>query len=364
MLSLNDKISLRQLQALLVLDILGAGVIVLPRRAAMFAGQDGWLIIVAATGLAMVAMFLIASVGRQCPDKSFVELCARLLSKPVAVLFALGFVVKILIGIAMEIRFFTEIIKQTMLPNTPFFIIYTTILLLSAYAAAKGYETRARMAEVLLPIVFIPLGIVFAFAAMDVDFTNLMPVFSTPAKTLGWGALFSGLSFTGIEYVLLVYPYLQRPKHARNSAVVAVGIIGAVMTLITLVTIAKFGPLEVQRQMWPVLEMMDVTDFPGSFIERQDALIISFWIVSVFAMVNAGLFFSSLLLKDVFNKGRHSMYIIICIPLVLLLTALPQNMGQVWRIMDVVYITFGAVYMVGLPVLLVLMAKIRGVDRR
>ena len=40
----NDKISVRQLQVLLILDIFGTGVIVMPRIAASIAGENGWLV--------------------------------------------------------------------------------------------------------------------------------------------------------------------------------------------------------------------------------------------------------------------------------------------------------------------------------
>ena len=41
MLSINEKISLRQLQALIILSAMGTGVIVLPRRVAEIACSDG-----------------------------------------------------------------------------------------------------------------------------------------------------------------------------------------------------------------------------------------------------------------------------------------------------------------------------------
>ncbi len=359
MLSFNDKISIRQLQVLLILDIFGTGVIVLPRRVAEFGDQDGWIVIIIATLIAMIYAYFITSIGRMFPNKSFLEYTSIILSKPIAILISIGFIIKIVIGIAMEIRFFAEIIRQTMLYSTPFIVIFFGIILVSAYAAAKGYETRARIAEVLIYIMFIPLAFVFGVVAFDVDYSNLLPIMKTPPVNLIIGGFFTGISFKGMEFCLLVYPYIQKPKAVRKAVVNAIGFIGILMCFVTIITIGKFGPFDVKRQMWPVLEMMDSIDFPGSFIERQDALIMSFWIIATFSVVNSGLFFSSILLKDIFKKGRHSLYILACIPIVLIIAYIPKSIVDVYNIMEAVFITFGIVYMLIIPLILMLVAKAR-----
>ncbi len=359
MLSLNDKISIRQLQALLILEILGTGVIILPRRAAEFALQDGWVVIVVLTLTAMVYTYLIASVGKIYPNKSYLSYMTEILNKPIAIILSLGLVLKIIINLALEIRFFSEIIKQTMLFKTPFFATLTGILAVGAYCAAKGIETRGRIAEILIFAILIPLTIVVFIAALDVDFTNILPVMKTSPVEIAKGGFFCGVSFTGIESLLIIYPYLARPKNARKSAVIAVALIGLLMLVITVITIGKFGPYDVKRQLWPVLELMDVIEFPGNFIERQDALMISFWIVSVFSIVSAGLFYSAVLLKDIFKKSRHSIYILICVPIILYIAYIPKSIGEVIFYMDFMFVTFGMAYMIVIPAIVLLTAKIR-----
>ena len=43
MFSENDKISIRQLQALLILDLFGTGVVTLPRQTVNVAGNDAYI---------------------------------------------------------------------------------------------------------------------------------------------------------------------------------------------------------------------------------------------------------------------------------------------------------------------------------
>ncbi|MCL2262532.1 MAG: hypothetical protein FWC08_04840, partial [Defluviitaleaceae bacterium] len=63
----NRKITMRQLQILIILSAMGTGVIVLPRRAADFlpqGAQDGWLIAVGLTLIAMAVGALVSTAAR------------------------------------------------------------------------------------------------------------------------------------------------------------------------------------------------------------------------------------------------------------------------------------------------------------
>ena len=63
--TLNNKISLRQVQVLLFLEIFGFGVTALPRRVAEHAAQDGWLSVLLATGLVLLMVLAITAVVRR-----------------------------------------------------------------------------------------------------------------------------------------------------------------------------------------------------------------------------------------------------------------------------------------------------------
>lgn len=359
----NNKISLRQLQVLLILDIFGTGITILPRTAAEFSEQDAWLLILFGTLLAIFCIYIMSSLSEMFPNDNFITYTEKLLSRPVAIIITIGFVLKIIFSLSMELKIFCEIINQTILTNTPPEVVCICMLLVGAYGAFKGYETRGRMAEILIYVTLIPIIFVFAIVAFDVDYTNLLPVLKSPKKNLFEGGFFSLFAFSGIEFILLAYPYLNNKKNAKKESIKAILFIGIFMTVITVITLAKFGPYEIKKQMWPVLEIMDTIDFPGSFVERQDALVMIFWIISVFIITNAGLFFSSLLLKDLFNKkfkkAKKIHYIFILLPVIFLISLLPKNVTETYKFINKIYLSFGTAYMVIIPLLLFIIAKLK-----
>jgi len=359
MVFLNDKISIRQLQILLILNIFGTGVLTLPRRAAIFANQDGYVSVLIAVLFAAVLSLIVTTVAGRYEKDSFFDYCGSLLSKPIAYLLSIGFVVKLIINLALELRFFGEIVRQTLLESTPFWVIASLILVIGGYAASKGYETRARLGEMFVLVVFVPIIVIFVIASFKANAENVMPILKTPINNLALGAFYSGMSFTGIELCLLAFPYLNTPQKARNGVFFAVIAIGALMVVIAFLTIATLGADDTKIQLFPMLQMMDQIEVPGSLLERQKAFIMSFWIVSAFFIVNAYLFFSSLLMKSTFKKGTHSGYIWISAAAVLIISLLVKTLSDAETYMKLMFVTFDLFYLVLLPVLLLVAGSIK-----
>ena len=354
----NDKISIRQLQILLMLNIFGTGVLTLPRRAAQFANQDGYISVLIAVLFAAVLVFIITTAAGRFPENNFYEYCGKLLSRPVAFVLAVGFVLKLIVNLALELRFFGEIVRRTLLETTPYWTVALLILAVGGYAASKGYETRARLGEMLVLFVFLPIIFVFVMAGFKVDFGNVMPILQTPPRGLLRGAFYAGMSFTGIELCLLVFPYLNKPQKARGGTVAAVITVGIIMTAITFLTISGLGAVDTKEQLFPMLQMMDSIEMPGSLLGRQKALIMSFWIISAFFIVNAYLFFSSLLMKSTLKRGTHSFYILLCAAAVFAVSLAVKTISDAEKYMELMF-AVDVFYMMILPVLLVSAAVIK-----
>ena len=360
MFSNNNFITIRQLKLLLILDIFGVGITILPQKSVNFGGQNGWAIILVSLLLSLIFLTLINKVASIYPNDNFLGYTSKILGKPLGYLISIGFIIKIIISISMELRVFSEILKEIMLFNTPFWVIALSMLILCSYMASKGYEARGRIAEILIFIVFIPLAFVFLVAIFDIDFSNVKPFFQDmDIKNSLKGSGYILFYFTGIEYIFLVYPYIQEKNKIQKATIKSTITVGIIMTLITFITIARFGKYDISHQMWPVLEIMDTINLPGSFVERQDALIMTFWIISIFMIVNAGIFFSSLILKDVTKCKTHSKCILTLIPIIYIVSLLPNNIASVYKIIDMYYFTFGAFYIIILPIVLYLIIKIR-----
>ncbi|MCL2575413.1 MAG: spore germination protein [Defluviitaleaceae bacterium] len=364
MFALNNKISLRQVQALLFLEIFGFGVTALPRRTAEHAAQDGWIGVIIAVVAAVLLVILITFIIKANIGQTFYDYTKRLFGRFLASFFCLLLSARFILLAAFYLRLFAEITQSIMLPTTPYIVIFIAVLALAAYGASKGIEARGRLAELLIIIVLLPLIFVFGISSREIDFSNLLPMMSASPSQIGKAGYYAFFSFGGMETLLLISPFLARKKGVAKSAIGTIAVMGGFMVIITAVTIARFGAQNVVAHNWPVLKMMDTISLPGSIIDRQGALIMTFWIISAYAIINAALFFSSLLLKDVAKKGKHIHYILLCVPIIAIIANIPNNIDQVYSWFNLYNKTFGITTMVGLPVLIFIVQLIRrGRDR-
>jgi len=387
MLSINEKITLRQLQALIIISAMGTGVIVLPRRVAEYAGSDGWMIALGLIVLAMIIGALVATAARLRPADTFIQSTGYFLTKPVAYVVGAVLWLKLVVSAGLELRVFLLVVHEVLLRRTPMYVTGGTMLIVATYAAVKGIETRARVAEVLLALMVLPFIFILGLAFVDTDWHNLQPVFTTPPPTLLQGTLRLGYLFTGLECLLLVSPYVYPDKKMRKAVVSALGVAGIIIAAITVITLAKFGR-GVIDQPWPVLAMMDMLKLPGAFIERQEALVFSFWIVTTFALINALVFFGGVLIKDCLTRGKKAevpnpcgsaaqeahcpshppsranlkwqIGVLITAVVVFIIACMPWDETDIYNRMDFIYLTLGVFFLVVLPLILILASKFRG----
>ncbi|MCL2189570.1 MAG: endospore germination permease [Defluviitaleaceae bacterium] len=356
MLSCNDKITLRQLQILLVISAMGTGLIVLPRRVAVYAAQDGWLIVLGLTLIGMGLAALAVRAARVTPNASFIEYTGYALTRPVAYVLGVFLWVKLVFAAGFELRFFLLITKQVLLNNTPLWVVSLVMLVVCAYAAFMGIEARARVAEVLAFLLIMPFVFLLVVALLDINVSNLQPVFTAQPQDLLRGTLRLGFIFTGLECLLLTSPYIPAEKKMGRAVVGAVGFAGVTITVITAITLAKFGT-SITNEAWPVLRMMDMLNLPASFIERQEALMFSFWIITVFALVNAFIFFGARLVTDMQAKQKNGVMrpkltaVLITSIAVFAVSLIPSEAESLYRRLDILFFISGIFFLLILPLL-------------
>lgn len=364
MLSANDKITMRQLQILIILSAMGTGVIVLPRRVAELTGMDGWIIAIFLTVLSMVLGALISSavnaMAKTKKNAGFVQSAGVLLTRPVAYICAIVLWFKIILAAGLELKVFLTITQQILLPRTPILVVSAVMLAVCGYAAAKGIETRARVAEVLLYLMVVPFIFLLIVALFSTNFSNLQPMLTSSPNALVNGTLRLGFIFTGLEVLLLVAPFITKHKNMGRAVVGALAFAGVIITSITIITLAKFGEGVVTHP-FPVLSMMDMLDLPGSFIERQETLMFSFWIITCFVFINAMLFFGGVLVKDVLHlkyANKLTIGVILTSVAIFSVTAFPWETDAIYRRLDFLYMTTGPFFLIILPLLLLMSEKI------
>lgn len=359
MISFNDKISLRQFQILLILNLMGTNLIVLPRKVGVFALEDTPVAIIIGVCFACISMILIIKASSIYEKKTFSELLEIVFRKPISKIILLLFVIKIICTMGLELRVFTEMVNEVMLNKTPINLIGVIMLITCGIMASKGLEARARLAEILFSFVFLFLIINLVICFYNTDFTNLLPILKNPAIDTFKGSIIVFLSFSTIEYTFLIYKNVSNKTNFKKSSIKTILFVGLIFIFISIVSIGRYTATGLTKQLYPVLELMNSISIAGSFIERQDVFIMSFWIFMVFASTSAGIYFSTTLMHDIVKKGKHYHYVILSMIFCFIISIIPPNIKIASFTLETIYLFLSTFYMIILPILILFTYFIR-----
>ena len=145
------------------------------------------------------------------------------------------------------------------------------------------------------------------------------------------GALATGLSYLGIEIVMMLFPYYKEQEQAMKYH-----LYGAAIPLVLYVTIVSiglgtFGADALQYLQWPTLEQIRMATIPGA-LERLESVFIGIWVVVVFTSVGSLLFMVNLSLSHLlgWKKRKRFWHYLLTIPM-FFLARYPQNILAVER---------------------------------
>ncbi len=280
----EKQITSIQAAAILASSVIGVGILTLPREVATAAGTDGPLATLLGGIIAALLLVLFTRLGLRFPHRSLVEYSSIILGSIPGKLLALAFVAYWFLLTAALVRIFGEMVITAILPNTPLEIIIGIMLLLGAQLAAQNIKVFARVHEILLPLTIAPLLFLFLNSINSVNPLHLLPVLAFGPLPILKGALATGLSFLGIEFLLMLLPYYSEPHRAVKYHLY--GIIVPIIIYFTIVSmgLGTFGDAALQYLQWPALEQVRLAALPSipSVFERLESIFIGIWVVVVF----------------------------------------------------------------------------------
>ena len=359
MFSENDRISIRQMQILLVLTLFSSVSLILPRITSEYANQNGWMLIIGGAVLTCIYTVIITFLGKMFPGQTIVEYSKVILTKPIGIILCLILVIQVVLFAGFELRIFGELVKQVLLYRTPIEMIMIVMLFTIVYLTRRGYEERGRFAEIVIFISLIPILSVLLTSLPDIEAHNLAPFFTVKYKEFFSGSYFVSIMMVGIEVLYIGIAYLKNPEKVTRAAISAIIFVTIINLLIFFVTIGIFGAEETKRQIWPLMTIMQVVELPGAFIHRQDALMMSFWILITYALLSNYIFFASILNSRLMKTKKTDWVNMLILPFVYVVALIPDNVPETFMMIKVLINYMSIIFLLPIPLIMLGVAKIR-----
>ena len=358
----NRKISLRQLQILLLLDSFGTVVLFLPAELAQISGRGCWAAALVGSLAFAAASLLLTMAGSKMPEGTVAEWCRFCFGDLIGTVVLVGLAGKLLFDGMIELRLFSEVVCRTMLPNTPVWVISLVILAVAGALAAQGIECRGRAAEILFFVVVVPLVIVLLAVAVSARFERVLPLALPPFVGLKKGIGAISVVFQGLTFLYFIFPALRKPVPAKGAVLKSALTTAVLVTIIVFLCLAVYGEGVLSEKLLPTLQMMERVSFSGIFLTRQDILFLWFWMASVCIFLSGVLFYGSLLGVRLRRQPetKRKNWLWVCLLAVFAASFLPENLSEAHRLRMQIAPWMNLFYLIILPLLLLLLAKRKG----
>ncbi len=324
--SCNNKISNNQLSAVIIAAFLGCTAVSAPLGIIETAGGGAYISVFLGGFAASVFFYLLAWLTGKTLTDSYENTVRQNLGK------WLGFIVLAVIFVyvsvygGFQLAITARMVHFTMEKSVSSLFAALLIVFVAFYTALRGRECVGRISETAAVIMLLFIVFIFVISAPSMDLTTLKP---TPDEWRGIleGAVMSFCSLSVAGYVFIMLPNNQSIKRTAFSVFLAFLVITVVLSFGTALAVSCFGVEESKRKLWPVIQMMNYTEFPGSLVERQEVLMSGFYVFSSFILTALSVHITSEILESIFKRINRVFSVLTACAVLLFfcLTALSQG---------------------------------------
>lgn len=355
----RNVISNQQIKALIVTTIIGVGILSLPSDVAMILNNDGWVAILIAGLILVPFIVIINKLFKMYPQKSFFEISSEVINPIITNFFLIISMFYIVVILAYTNRVFAEVMKAYLLENTPIEVILLAMLLVVAYIARSQIETVARMAVMIYPII---LGFILFLVLVNLpnmDYTNIYPILDLNYKAIPRGVFTALFSYTGYEVILLALHFSEDNSKSLKYSLRGLFIVIGVYLILFFITLSQYGVNQLQREIWPSIAIVKEIDLPGYFLENLDGVVMAAWVMVVYGTLGPFLYAGGVALADIFKSKTHKIFVLPLVPIVYIVSLLPDNLVQTNKVLGVIVNYFALVATVIIPTIVFIVASIK-----
>lgn len=282
----NGKISARQTFRLYVFDLMGIATLLLPPYLAKLCGMDGIWAIAIGSALGFVYLCYLGWIMKKM-DTDLLNYLKVKKGRAVRFLteFLVGFHSIWTAGFLAYV--FGKLILHSLLQEVSYALILLVIVIMAGYAVNGGIECRARVYEILFWLVLIPYVAMVLASIRNGKTEYWKQIFVSDTVSLAKGIYLVFLLVTPLFFSL----FLLREKGRECEGILrsvarALGLTAVILLGSYVLLIGNFGAKSLATMDFPIVTLMSTIQFEGNFLKRMDALMVTVWFFTLFALLN------------------------------------------------------------------------------
>ncbi|MBN9654360.1 GerAB/ArcD/ProY family transporter [Halobacillus sp. GSS1] len=289
----------------------GVGILGFEKYLVEKAGFDAWVAVLIAGGILHVILWMIYRL-LQNGGGDIVEIHKKIFGKYVGGFLSLLFCAYFTLLAFTVIITFIEVIRVWVFPGLHVWVFAFVLLLLVYYLVSGGFRVITGVCLISV-IIGLPILLLKYFPVEAGHTMNIYPVISHSVPDILAATKNSILSFIGLEFLLIYYPFIKDPQKSKKWAHYGVFYTTMIYLISVLVTFVYYSEEQLKQVVWGTISAWKIVEFP--FIERFEFVGIAMWLYVVLPNICLGLWGATRIPKRVFNVKQKYLVIIFCIAL-------------------------------------------------
>jgi len=321
---MNKKSSLInsiQLFFLLVGCIIGMGVTSLPADIASISRQDAWI----STFLGGLYPLYIVLVGgiiiKRRPDSNILNLAKAYFGKIIGNILNLLFMLQFLFYVVLVISGSSNQLRAYSIYFMPHYKMVLIFTFIACYASIKGLKILSRFTTIiffLLCLIILASSVTF----MSGSILNVKPYFGVGLPKILEGSISSSFSYSGMELLLIVYPYVKDKKNIVKAALFSTLAVAFFHTWIVFTSIYYSGTDFVLKQLWPFSFVAESFKIP--VVDNFRFIEMLIWIILAYKTVSIEYYAATKIFNNV-TKIKRTTGSFLLLPIILILPMFLYN---------------------------------------
>lgn len=334
----NEKISARQAGCMFFCNFFAVPVLLLPQQLAQNDGMDGFFALVGGGLLGYLFLQLVLLVTVRM-EGDYRELLRQHFGSWVTCPVMILYLVTAVSAAAYSLQLLCRVVRVYLIRDTPVWLILGALLLLAFYGLCMGTEGAGRRCELLFWFVTVPLFVVILVAVWNIEPDHWLPV-----------AQIGGRRFLAGSYLVFAYtlPAVWLPMYAprisgREDLRIRVTrgyLLSVILQMILFLTLTGiYGAPTVAVMDEAILELAAMVKTPGGFLERQDALMCSIWLIAMYVFAEQACYAAVWSMEHIGNGRKKHWFRVACGVLVYAAALLLYRHRDLEHVLSKVYLT-------------------------
>lgn len=311
--------------------------------------SDGWITIVLGGIIAILLGWLLAKIAVSFPNQSFYSFASYLVTKPIAILLSLFFILQFIAISSFQMREIATLSHEYLFDRTPLEVVCLAFILVVIYGVSGSRIAIFRLNVLFFPFIILGLFLLIIAPIGAVKLENLLPVLETDLDGILAGTTSSLNAFLGFSIVLFYISLIKKPVKVPKMTVLGILWPFTFYIIIFIICVGVFGNVTINNLYYPVFELSKIVSIPGVFFERFDSILFIIWTIIVFTTCLMAFDIAVLLINSIFPKVNKQTIIFILSPVIFFLAILPKNYIQInsmakymsyFEITFIIFVTF------------------------